>query len=219
MLAKLCRSLLKPVLLAANIWEVHLLSIESILITKEISLNTCWDLCAAHTATNPKDVTLPYLEEVMANMHEHPPSFDDLTDELRLLQKPLPLTPTCLNYFPQSPPTVNQLPQLVASTLVYPANSLAECVGAGLRSCADADDYSGEHSAIIATHFLVIGLMEAVLGFLGIPLRNHQSNTVEPCAAIAATKRPAAQLFMRSILMFKVRAAVRVHPSFILRLP
>ncbi len=35
-------------------------------------------LCAGSSEAEQKDMTIPYLEDVMAHMHEPPPSFDNL---------------------------------------------------------------------------------------------------------------------------------------------
>ncbi|CAL8469030.1 g8571 [Coccomyxa elongata] len=62
---------------------------------------------------------------------------------------------------------------------------------------------AGEHMVTIATHLLVIGFMKMVLRFLGISFEPY-NDSVEPSGAGATSKRPDAQLFLRSILMFKV---------------
>ncbi|BDA45199.1 probable crinkler effector protein 8 at C-terminar half [Coccomyxa sp. Obi] len=155
------------------------------------------------TKTPPKDRTLAYFEAVMATQ-ECPPSYNSLTSELRLLRKPLPLTPASLKIIPQTPQAEDQLPCLVISTVHYPAASLAEYVGQALHYGVSGD---GEHMVNIATHLLVTGFMKAVLGFLGINCDPYE-NSLEPSSAVAAAKRPDAQLFLQSVLMFKGEAKV-----------
>lgn len=159
------------------------------------------------TKAPPKDLTTKYVEAVMANRRKPPPSYEDLTDELRLLPQPLPVTPAGLMHISPTLQAQYQLPCLVMSTSNYPAAFLAEYVGQALRySIAGA----GEHMVTIATHLLVTGFMKRVLGFLGISCEPYD-DSVEPSSAVATAKRPDAQLFLRSVLMFKVSSCQKDH--------
>ena len=79
----------------------------------------------------------------------------------------------------------------------------------GLVSNVDAA--SSKHFMIIDTYHLVIGYMGALLQFLGID-PTATGNTADPSSATEATKRPIARLFLRSVLMCKVRAALPNAP-------
>lgn len=120
------------------------------------------------------------------------------------------MMPVDFKIIPRSPKAQRDLQNLVVSTLHFPAHFLAKRVGFGLESLADADS-AGEHLVIIDTTTLVIGFMTASLRFLGIS-SGATDNTVDWSPAIETTKRPDALLFMRSILMCKVRAALPNTP-------
>lgn len=149
------------------------------------------------------DTTYDYLKELMVTMNDSPPSFHELTEGPQLLCKPLPLTPsglTCVRTFLRQKSELNSL---MISTEDCPAMALAESISVGVRR-GSIDANGGKHSVLIAAHMLVTGITVDVLEFMDINCRNCDNNTVEPCHEIAAAKQPDAQLFMWSVMMFKV---------------
>ncbi|BDA43802.1 probable serine/threonine-protein kinase 26 at C-terminar half [Coccomyxa sp. Obi] len=154
---------------------------------------------AGSSKAQQPDQTIQYLSELMPNMHKPPPTFADLPDALELLPKPLPLMPIDLTTIRNSPQAQMELPQLVVSTEDCGAEFLARNIGWGLASTPD------EHTVLIATYQLGIGLMAAVLQYLSINPK-PTGNTVDSSSATEPTLRPDLLLFIRSVLMCKCEA-------------
>ncbi|BDA43800.1 probable calcium/calmodulin-dependent protein kinase type 1D at C-terminar half [Coccomyxa sp. Obi] len=150
-----------------------------------------------------EDTTADYLKEIMATMKDSPPSFNELTDGPRQLSKPLPLTPAgfaCIRTFlvPK-----HEFQSLMILTQECPAVALGESISVGLRR-SGIDANGGEHSVVIATDFLVIGLMKDVLYFLNIDeMAENAGNIVDRSGATTGTSRPDALLMLASNLMCK----------------
>lgn len=138
----------------------------------------------------------------MANRDKQPPWYDELTDELRLLPKPLPLTPSGFDSLPHSSLDAEDEHQsLVVPTRDCPAIALGECIGVALRKSAHT--HGGKHAVTIATDQLqAIGFMREVLGFMRIAVT--ADNIVDWSGATTGLDAPDALLVLQNLLMCKV---------------
>ncbi|CAL8462525.1 g2058 [Coccomyxa elongata] len=148
----------------------------------------------------PEEISHCSCWKLSCDRDQQPPTYAALPDRLPTLVQPLPMIDTNLQRLASSSLAAQrQLPAVAVSVTQQPAYILAEAVGYALLAPRAG---SGKHLVVVDTWPLVIGLMQRLLAAFDIKCEPG-GNIEDPSGATDRQKRPAAQLYLSDILMFK----------------